>query len=177
MLDRPNSKAGWQARARDLRIETRAFIGGAYVAARSGGRVARVSPIDGQVIAEVVDCDARDIDDAVAAARRAFEKSEWRDAAPTVKKRVLLRFAQLIRDNGDELALLETLDVGKVIGNSLAVDVPFCADCIQYYAGLADKLADETAPTGAIDVALTRREPLGVVGAIVPWNYPLIISA
>ncbi|WP_158813962.1 aldehyde dehydrogenase [Methylocapsa sp. S129] len=177
MLDRPNTKAGWLARAADLKIEARAFIDGAYVDAVSKRRFEKVSPIDGRVFAEVADCDAADIDLAVAAARRAFEKGEWRDAAPAHKKRVLLRFAELIREHIDELALLETLDVGKVIGNSLAVDVPFCADCIQYYAELADKLIDEVAPVGANDVALIRREPLGVIGAIVPWNYPLIIGA
>jgi 4-(gamma-glutamylamino)butanal dehydrogenase len=177
MLDRPTSRAGWQARADALTIETRAFIDGAYVAARSGKTFPRVSPIDGRVIAEVADCDAADVDAAVEAARRAFEKGEWRDAPPAIKKRALLRFAELIREHGDELALLETLDVGKVIGNSLAVDAPFAADCIQYYAEFADKLVDEIAPTGPNDLALIRREPLGVVGAIVPWNYPLIISA
>jgi gamma-glutamyl-gamma-aminobutyraldehyde dehydrogenase len=177
MLDRPTSRAGWQARADALTIETRAFIDGAYVAARSGKTFPRVSPIDGRVIAEVADCDAADVDAAVEAARRAFEKGEWRDAPPAIKKRALLRFAELIREHGDELALLETLDVGKVIGNSLAVDAPFAADCTQYYAEFADKLVDEIAPTGPNDLALIRREPLGVVGAIVPWNYPLIISA
>ena len=177
MLDRPSSKAGWQARALGLQIETRAFIDGAYRPARSGKTFPRVSPIDGRVIAHVADCDEMDVADAVAAARRAFETGAWRDAAPVVKKRVLTRFAELIRENGDDLALLETLDVGKVIGNSLAVDVPFAADCIQYYGELADKLFDEIAPTGAQELALIRREPLGVVGAVVPWNYPLIIAA
>ncbi len=177
MLDRPTSRAGWQARADTLAIETRAFIDGTYVGARSSRTFARISPIDGRVVAHVADCDAADIDAAVAASRRAFDKGEWRDAPPAIKKRVLLRFAELIRENGDELALLETLDVGKVIGNSLAVDAPFAADCIQYYAEFADKLTDEIAPTGPNDLALIRREPLGVIGAIVPWNYPLIISA
>jgi gamma-glutamyl-gamma-aminobutyraldehyde dehydrogenase len=177
MLDRPTSRAGWQARADALKIETRAFIDGAYVSARSAKTFARISPIDGRVIAQIADCDAADVDAAVAVARRVFEKGEWRDAPPATKKRVLLRFAELIRENGDELALLETLDVGKVIGNSLAVDAPFAADCIQYYAEFADKLVDEIAPTGPNDLALVRREPLGVIGAIVPWNYPLIISA
>jgi 4-(gamma-glutamylamino)butanal dehydrogenase len=178
MLDRPTTKAGWLARAAALKIETRAFVDGAYVDAASKRKFEKVSPVDGKVFAEVADCDGADIDLAVAAARRAFEKGEWRDAAPVHKKRVLLRFAELIREHGDELALLETLDVGKVIGNALSVDVPFCADCIQYYAELADKLVDEIAPAGGPnDLALIRREPLGVIGAIVPWNYPLIISA
>jgi gamma-glutamyl-gamma-aminobutyraldehyde dehydrogenase len=177
MLDRPNSREAWEARARDLVVEGRAFIGGAHVPARSGKTFAKHSPIDGRVIAEVADCDAADIDAAVAAARESFEDGRWRDLAPAEKKRILLRFAELIREDLETLALLETLDVGKVIGNALAVDVPNCANCIQYYAEFADKLYDEVAPTGPNDVALVRKEPLGVVGAIVPWNYPLIISA
>ncbi|MGO4870926.1 MAG: aldehyde dehydrogenase [Roseiarcus sp.] len=177
MLDRPTSKEGWLARAAALKPEGRAFVDGAYVGALSGKTFARTSPIDGKVFAHVADCGAADVDRAVASARRAFEKGEWRDAAPTRKKQVLLRFAELIRRHTDEIALLETLDVGKPIANSIAVDVPFCADCIQYYAELADKLYDEVAPVGVRDVALVRREPLGVVGAVVPWNYPLIIAA
>ena len=177
MLDRPNTREGWLARAAALKIEGRAFIGGAYVTALDGATFARVSPIDGKVFAYVADCGEADIDRAAKAARAAFESGVWRDADPQRKKSVLLRFAELIRENADEIALLETLDVGKVIGNSLTVDVPFCANCIQYYAELADKLYDEVAPVGANDVAMVRKEPLGVIGAIVPWNYPLIIAA
>ncbi len=177
MLDRPTTREGWSARAAALTIEGRAFIGGAYVAALDGATFSRISPIDGKAFAEVADCGAADVDRAVRAARAAFESGVWRDADPQLKKAVLLRFAELIRANGDELALLETLDVGKVIANSLNVDVPFCANCIQYYAELADKLYDEVAPVGANDVAMVLKAPLGVVGAIVPWNYPLIISA
>jgi gamma-glutamyl-gamma-aminobutyraldehyde dehydrogenase len=113
----------------------------------------------------------------VRAARTAFEDGRWRHKPPAEKKRILLRFAELIRADLEHLALLETLDVGKVIGNSLAVDVPFCADCIQYYAEFADKSFDEVAPTGPNDLAIVSREPLGVIGAIVPWNYPLIITS
>jgi gamma-glutamyl-gamma-aminobutyraldehyde dehydrogenase len=177
MLDRPDTKAAWLARAATLKPEGRAFIDGAYVPALSGKTFAKTSPIDGRAFAEVADCDAADIDRAVAAARSSFESGVWRDADPKHKKQVLLRFAELIRQHTDEIALLETLDVGKVIANAIAVDVPFCADCIQYYAELADKVYDEIAPVGARDVAMVRKEPLGVVGAIVPWNYPLIIGA
>jgi gamma-glutamyl-gamma-aminobutyraldehyde dehydrogenase len=177
MLDRPNTREGWTARAAALKIEGRAFIGGAYVAALDGATFAKVSPIDGKVFAQVADCGEADIDRAVKAARAAFESGVWRDAEPVKKKKVLLRFAELIREHTEEIALLETLDVGKVIGNSLSVDVPFCADCIQYYAEFADKLLDEVAPLGSHDVAMVRKEPLGVIGAIVPWNYPLIIAA
>jgi acyl-CoA reductase-like NAD-dependent aldehyde dehydrogenase len=112
----------------------------------------------------------------VAAARDSFEKGSWRRMEPRERKRILRRFAEAIRADVDELALLETRDVGKPIVNSVGVDVANCADCIEYYAEFADKLYDEVAPTGPDDLALIRREPLGVVAAIVPWNYPLIIS-
>jgi 4-(gamma-glutamylamino)butanal dehydrogenase len=177
MLDRPNSRTAWLERVAGLKPEGRAFIDGTYVPALSGKTFAKASPIDGRVFAEVADCEAADIDRAVAAARRSFESGVWRDADPQVKKKVLLRFAELIREHTDEIALLETLDVGKVIANAIKVDVPFCADCIQYYAELADKIYDEIAPIGANEVAMVRKEPLGVIGAIVPWNYPLIIAA
>ncbi len=177
MLDRPATREGWAARAAALGIEGRAFIGGAYVPALDGATFAKVSPIDGKVFAHVADCGEPDVDRAARAARASFESGVWRDADPQQKKKVLLRFAELIRENAEELALLETLDIGKVISNSLAVDVPYCATCIQYYAELADKLYDEVAPLGPQDVAMVRKEPLGVVGAILPWNYPLIIAA
>jgi len=175
-MTRPKTRADWEAKARALKIEGRAFIDGTYVEARSGKRFARISPIDGQVVAEVADCGADDVHAAVLAARRAFENGQWRDLDPRERKHGMLRFASLIRDNLEELALLETLDTGRPIRDALAVDVPFVADCIQYYAEFADKMVDEVAPTGPNDLALIRREPLGVIGAIVPWNYPLIIT-
>ncbi len=170
-------RAAWQAKAAALSIEGRAFIDGAYVEARSGRRFDDVSPIDGRVVAKVARCEAVDVDAAVVAARAAFERGDWRRTDPKERKRVLLRFAELIRGDLERLALLETLDVGKPILNSINVDVPFAADCIAYYAEFADKLYDEIAPTAPNETALIRREPLGVVGAIVPWNYPLIITA
>jgi gamma-glutamyl-gamma-aminobutyraldehyde dehydrogenase len=174
---RSRDRAAWQARAAALRIEGRAFIGGEYVAARSGATFDDVSPIDGRVIAQVARCDGADVDRAVRAARQAFETGVWRKREPKERKRILLRFAELIQADLEQLALLETLDVGKPILNSLEVDVPSCATCIAYYAELADKLYDEIAPSGPSDLVLVRKEPLGVVGAIVPWNYPLIITA
>jgi gamma-glutamyl-gamma-aminobutyraldehyde dehydrogenase len=173
----PSTRDAWEAAANQIRPEGRAFINGQVVAAKSGKTFAKTSPVDGRVIAQVADCDAADIDAAVWAAREAFEDGRWRDNDPATKKAILLAFADAIRNDIAHLALLETLDVGKVIGNSLAVDVPFCANCIQYYAEFADKLYDEVAPTGPNDVAIVKREPLGVIGAIVPWNYPLIITA
>ena len=178
MLDRPDTKAAWEARAAALKPEARAFIDGLYVAAASGETFARISPVDGRMIAEVASGDAEDIDRAVAAARRTFEVGQWRDADAAHKKKVLTRFADLVREHTDEIALLETLDVGKPIANAIAVDVPYCANCLQYYGEFADKIYDEIAPAaGPDELALVRKEPLGVIGAIVPWNYPLIIAA
>ena len=170
-------RAAWLDRASSIAIESRAFIDGQRVGARGGRTFERVSPIDGRVIAQVARCDGADVDAAVASARAAFERGAWRSTDPKERKRVLLRFAELIRGDVEHLAILETLDVGKPILNSINVDVAFAADCIAYYAEFADKLYDEVAPTAANELALIRREPLGVIGAIVPWNYPLIISA
>lgn len=167
----------WKAEALSIRPEGRAFIDGRYVSARDEATFERISPIDGRPIAALARGRAADVDAAVCSARAAFEDGRWHDAEPAHKKRVLLRFADLIRANRDELALLETLDVGKPIRDSLAVDVEFAANCIQFYAECVDKLYDEIAPTGPKDLALVRREALGVVGAIVPWNYPLIIAS
>ena len=171
------SRSAWEQVAASLRPEGRAFINGKLVAAREGRTFEDVSPIDGRVICQVARGDSADIDTAVAAARATFEAGIWRNTEPKHRKRILLRFAELIRADVERLAVLETLDVGKPILNSLSVDVANCADCISYYAEFADKLYDEVAPTPASDVAIVRREPLGVIAAIVPWNYPLIISA
>jgi gamma-glutamyl-gamma-aminobutyraldehyde dehydrogenase len=169
--------ADWLQRREALRPEGRAFIDGAYVPAADGRTFERISPVDGSVLGEVARCAKPDVDRAVSAARRAFESGVWRDQEPRVRKLILLRFAELIRENLETLALLETADVGKPIRDALNVDVPFCADAIAYYAECADKIYEEIAPTGPNDQALIRRMPLGVVGAIVPWNYPLIIAA
>jgi len=167
----------WLQRSAAFKLEGRAFIDGRYVAAQSGRTFADVSPIDGRTIAQVARGEAADIDAAVKSARAAFESGVWRRTDPKERKRVLLRFAELIRADLEYLAVLETLDVGKPILNSINVDVPFAADCMAYYAEFADKLYDEIAGTAPNELALIRREPLGVVACIVPWNYPLIISA
>jgi acyl-CoA reductase-like NAD-dependent aldehyde dehydrogenase len=171
------TREDWETLASTTRPEGRAFIDGKLTAARSGETFDDVSPIDGRVIAHVARSRAADVDLAVASCRAVFERGAWRRTDPRERKRVLRRFAELIRADVDRLSMLETLDVGKPILNSVQVDVAFAADCMDYYAELADKLYDEVAPTGPDELALVRREPLGVVGAIVPWNYPLIISA
>jgi 4-(gamma-glutamylamino)butanal dehydrogenase len=170
------SRHDWERLAAQLRPEGRALINGVLVGARSARTFDKKSPIDGRVIAQVARCEQADVDAAVAAARAAFEAGHWRHAEPRQRKRVMLRFAELIRADLERLAMLETLDVGKPIRDSLEVDAPKAMECIAYYGEFADKLNDEIAPTGPKDLALIRREPLGVVAAIVPWNYPLIIT-
>jgi len=167
----------WHARAAGLAINGQAFINGRYVAAASGETFEDVTPIDGRVIARVAATDKADVDLAVAAARRAFDSGIWAHQPPRERKRVLQRFAELILAHGDELALLETLDMGKPISDSLAVDIPATARCIAWYAEAVDKVYDEVAPTAHDQLALITREPIGVVAAIVPWNFPLIMAA
>ena len=167
----------WEQLAAATRPEGRAFINGKLAAALDGRVFDDISPVNGRVVTQVARCASADVDAAVAAARAAFDAGSWRRTDPATRKRVMHRFAQLIRDDIDRLAILETLDVGKPILNSVNVDVTFAADCIAYYAEFADKLYDEVAPTAPHELALVRREPLGVVAAVVPWNYPLIISA
>jgi gamma-glutamyl-gamma-aminobutyraldehyde dehydrogenase len=173
----PRTRSDWEALAAEIVPEGRALIGGRLVDAVSGLTFEDISPIDGKMIAKVARCDAADADLAVASARAAFEAGIWRNTEPKQRKLILRRFSDLIRADIDRLAILETIDTGRPVLNAVNVDVTFCADCIAYYAEFADKLYDEIAPTGSSDVAMIRREPLGVIAAIVPWNYPLIISA
>jgi acyl-CoA reductase-like NAD-dependent aldehyde dehydrogenase len=171
------SSVSWHERAKSLTLRTQAFIGGRYVDSASGATFARVNPANGQELAQVAAADTRDIDAAVSAARAAFDSGSWAKQPPRARKKVLQKFAELILANQEELALLETLDTGKPIRDSLKIDIPASARCIQWYAEAIDKIYDEVAPTGHDSLALITREPLGVVGAIVPWNFPLIMAA
>jgi acyl-CoA reductase-like NAD-dependent aldehyde dehydrogenase len=167
----------WLARAAAIRPRAEAFIDGRFVPAASGRTFADISGRDGSPIANVAEGDAEDVDRAVAAARRSFDDRRWADRSPADRKRILLDFADRIRAARDELALLESLDVGKPIRDTLAVDVPSAAKTIQWYAETIDKVYGDVGPTGPDTLSLVTREPIGVVAAIVPWNYPLIITA
>ena len=173
----PTSLGPWHDRAWALRPAGQAFIAGQYVNALSGLTYEKCSPIDGRALAAVAACDTADVEVAVAAARAAFDSGVWSARAPAARKRVLQRFAELIRQHKDELALLETLDMGKPISDSLKVDVPSAARCIDWYAEAVDKIYGEVAPTAPSALATITREAMGVVGAIVPWNFPLIMTA
>jgi acyl-CoA reductase-like NAD-dependent aldehyde dehydrogenase len=162
---------------RALAFPSKAFIGGSFVDSADGQTFDCTSPVDGRLLTQVASCKAEDVDRAVAAARAAFEKGTWSRIAPRERKKVLLRFAELIRKNTEELALLETLDMGKPIRFSRALDVPEAANCIAWYAEAVDKIYDEVAPTGPSALVTITREPVGVVAAVVPWNFPLLITS
>jgi len=169
--------ANWHSRASSLRPAAQAFINGRYVDALSGETFDCLSPIDGRQLAKVASTDVADVDAAVAAARAAFEKGAWSRMAPARRKRVLLGFSELLLKHAEELALLETLDMGKPIADSTRIDIPAAARCIAWFAEAIDKIYDEVAPTGHDSLALVTREPVGVVGAIVPWNFPLLMAS
>ncbi|MDD2730451.1 aldehyde dehydrogenase [Malikia sp.] len=158
-------------------FDGRALIGGLRVAALDGQTFDCISPVDGRVIAQVARCGAADIDVAVVAARAAFESKRWAAQPPAQRKRVLIKLAELLLAHRDELALTECLDMGKPLRFARSVDVAGAANCIRWYGEAVDKVYDEIAPTPADSLALITREPLGVVGVIVPWNYPLLMAA
>ncbi|MCU1394198.1 MAG: aldehyde dehydrogenase [Ilumatobacteraceae bacterium] len=169
--------ADWEARSAALVPRSQLFIDGRFVDAASGRTFADTSPRDGHLIANIAEGDAEDIDRAVRASRIAFEDGRWSRMAPVERKKVMLRFADRVRERVLDLALLETLDVGKPISDSINVDIRLCADNLQWFAECIDKSYGELAPVGDDAIAMITREPMGVVGAVVPWNYPAIITS
>lgn len=167
----------WHARAAATAFDGRAVIDGARRDAVAGENFVKTSPIDGRELGPVARGREADIDAAVKSGRAAFSDGRWCGKPPAARKRILQRFADKILAAKEELALLETLDMGKPIQFSLAVDVPSTARTIAWYGEAIDKVYDEIAPTPASSLALITREPMGVVGVIVPWNYPMIMAA
>lgn len=167
----------WHERAAALRPDGRMLIDGQRRDAADGASFDKHSPIDGRRLGAVARGQAADVDAAVKSARAAFEDGRWAGQAPAARKKALQRFAERIQAARDELALLECVDMGKPIRYALSVDVSSTARCIAWYAEAVDKVYDEIAPTAPSALALITREPMGVVGAIVPWNYPMIMAA
>ncbi len=158
-------------------IRTRLWIGSEWADAEDGGRFATVNPATDEVIAEVAEGRAADIDRAVRSARAAFTDSTWRRMNPHKRSRLLWKLADLVEANADELGLLETQDNGKPYFEARRIDVPGAAQTLRYYAGLADKVQGDTVPVPGPFLNYTLREPVGVVGAIIPWNFPLSMAA
>jgi acyl-CoA reductase-like NAD-dependent aldehyde dehydrogenase len=175
MLDKTSTD--WNELAKRLNIEGRAFINGQFVDALSGATRPTMNPADGTMLADVACCAAEDADLAVKGARAAFEGGAWSRMAPMDRKMVLVRWAELIDQHAEELALLESLDVGKPISDTINVDVPSAVRTIRWSGEAIDKVYDEISPTPQDCLALIQRLPLGVVAAIVPWNFPLSTTA
>ncbi len=170
------SRADWEKRAQDLKIEGRAFIHGEYTAAVSGDTFDCISPVDGRVLGKIASCDLADAELAVKDARATFNSGVWSRKAPVERKEIMIRFAALLDEHAEELALLETLDMGKPISDSLHIDVPGAARALSWSGEAIDKIYDEVAATPHNEIGLVTREPIGVVGAIVPWNFPLMMA-
>lgn len=166
----------WQALARESQPESRLFIGGEYQAAIGEATFACENPATRQPLAEVARGGKADVDRAVSAAREVFERGDWSQATPGERKAVLLKLAALLEQHHEELALLETLDTGKPIRHSLRDDIPGAWRAIRWYAEALDKIYGEVAPTGGSELALITREPVGVIAAVVPWNFPLLLA-
>jgi gamma-glutamyl-gamma-aminobutyraldehyde dehydrogenase len=164
------------AAATELAFETRAFIGGRFVDAASGDTFETINPATGRPLARVAACDAADVDAAATAARTAFEAGAWSRMAPRERKKVLLRLADLMERDLAELALIETLDCGKPISDALGVDLPDTIETLRWHAEAADKLYDQMSPAPHDVVSMIVREPIGVVGGVIPWNFPLFVA-
>ncbi|MEQ9065193.1 MAG: aldehyde dehydrogenase family protein, partial [Gimesia chilikensis] len=156
---------------------TQLLIDGEWRNAVSGKTFATVNPATEEIIAEVAEGDAADIDLAVKAARTAFETGPWSKMDARDRGRLMYRLADLIEENIEELSALESLDNGKPIRDSRAADLPLVIDCLRYYAGWADKIEGATIPIRGNHFCYTRREPIGVAGQIIPWNFPLLMVA
>jgi phenylacetaldehyde dehydrogenase len=182
LKDAPASRVSKKTQA-FLAKPKKLLIGGDWRKAASGKTFDSYDPSSGEVLARAAEGDAEDIDLAVAAARRAFDQGPWRKMTPSERGRILWRLGDLILENLEELAELESLDNGKPLAVAKAADVPLAADLFHYMAGWATKVEGSTIPIsvpyapGAAFHAYTLREPIGVVGQIIPWNFPLLMAA
>lgn len=157
----------------NLDTDRKAFINGKYVSADGGAVFERKSPVDGQFVISTASCSEKDIDDAVLAARASFEDGCWANMNPGLRKDILLKFAALIKQSAEQLAILDTLSMGKPVFKCLNNDIPLAVNCLKWYAEAIDKIYDECVPPLPDALGIVTREPFGVVGAVTPWNYPM----
>ncbi|XHC09686.1 aldehyde dehydrogenase [Labrenzia sp. ac12] len=167
----------YKALAAGLTLPTNAFIDGSYRPAASGKTFETVNPATGETLASVAACGAEDVDFAVLKAREAFEDGRWSKLHPSERKDTLIRFAKLITRNRRELAVMESLDSGKTIYDCETVDVPETIHCLKWHAEAIDKIYDQVSPASDDHIAMIVREPVGVVGLVLPWNFPLLMLA
>ncbi len=171
------TRAEYRALADDLVLPRNAFIDGKYQAARSKKTFASINPATGKTLAKIAACGAKDVDFAVRKAREAFADGRWSRMHPGERKAILIRLAKLLRRNRHELAVMESLDSGKPVRDCALIDLPEAIDCLLWHAEAADKIYDQNAPVGDDAMAMVVREPIGVVGCVLPWNFPLLMAA
>ena len=167
----------YKAIAASLALPTSAFVDGGYRPAASGATFDSINPATGALLAQVSACGAEDVDFAVAKAREAFDDGRWSKLPPGERKDVLIRFAKLLTRNARELAVMESLDSGKPIYDCEKVDIPETIRCIKWHAEAIDKIYDQVSPASDEHIAMILREPIGVVGLVLPWNFPLLMLA
>ncbi|MEM7030991.1 MAG: aldehyde dehydrogenase family protein, partial [Chloroflexota bacterium] len=167
----------YQAIAQNLILPTNSFVNGSFRPAQSDQTMPSINPATGETLAEIAACQAEDVDYAVEKARQAFDDGRWRTMHPSERKDILIRLCKMMTRNRRELAVLESLDSGKPIRDCEEIDVPESIQVIKWHAELIDKIYDQTAPVGEDAMALIVREPIGVVGAVLPWNFPLLMVA
>ncbi|MEV6010129.1 aldehyde dehydrogenase [Streptomyces sp. NPDC051976] len=158
-------------------VRTQAFIDGVFTDAVDGATFASLAPATGEVLAQVAACGSEDVDRAVHAARKAFDKGVWSQLPPAQRKKTLLKFADLIDKHREELAVTESIDAGKPLTDCREFDLPDVLDTFRWYAEAIDKVFGKTSPTGPDHLGLIVREPIGVVGAVLPWNFPAAMLA
>ena len=167
----------YQAIAETLVLPSGAFIDGKSTASASGQSFETINPATGSPLNQIAACGDQDVDRAVQKAREAFEDGRWSKLHPTERKKTIIQLCKLIRRHQHELAVLESLESGKPINDIETVDIPETLQCLEWHAETADKIYDQVAPAGDDAVAMVVREPIGVVGAVLPWNFPLLMLA
>ncbi|MBL8576493.1 MAG: aldehyde dehydrogenase [Mesorhizobium sp.] len=163
--------------AKSVELETKAFINGRFVDSASGKTFDTINPATGRTIAAIAETDKEDVNRAVSAARTVFDKGDWRNQSPRDRKIALLKLADLVEKHQQELAAMEALDTGKPVLDAFNADLPDAIATLRWHAEAIDKIYDVVSPTSSDIVSMVVRDPIGVVGTVIPWNFPLAITA
>ncbi len=169
--------AEYQAIAAELSLPCNAYIDGKFQPAKSKRRFDSINPATGKTIAKIAACDSKDVDRAVSKARESFEDGRWSKLHPGERKRILIRLAKLLQRNCHELAVMESIDSGKPVVDCATIDLQETIHCLIWHAEAVDKIYDQSAPVGEDAMAMVVREPVGVVGCVLPWNFPMLMMA
>ena len=167
----------YKAIEKSLDFPTNAFINGQFKSSKSGNTFETINPATGKVIANIAACNSEDVDHAVTKAREAFDQGHWSKLHPSERKEGLIKLSKLIKRNIHELAVMESIDSGKPIRDCETIDLPETIACLLWHAEAVDKIYDQTAPAGEDALGVIVREPVGVVGCVLPWNFPLLMMA